>query len=1094
MPKAELRLEPQRHNQARRLWDAIAELKRGDPLAPVTVVGPSLYANLSLRHEFSSERGGFSNVRFATLASVAELLGAPRLVSERPGASPLKPAIESAAVRAALKDAGADSRLSPFADNPAAIRSLRSTFRDLRGAADGALENLADTGGLRQDVVALYRAFDERTRGEFYDAEALARAAADAVADETASGLDDLGFLIFYRLSALSAGETRLIRALYDADRCAVYLGLTGDADADEIIRTLAARLSPPQDAAADEAQDANAAIPATPENVRMLIAPTPREEIRWAIRRIMRDAENGTPFRENAILYRQAEPYSSLIAEELKLAGLPVAGPDPTPLSQTAVGRALSGLMNLAGSDFARDELMSWLTGCPVKPPETSAARFVPSRWDAISKRAGVIRGVEQWESRLAAYADNMERQAKEADRGEIQSYYADGLRNEAAAARDLAEFVKTLAESLTPPADGSASWSDFRGWAWTTFGKYLASRADIPEQEDEALTKIETRMSELETAQAIDPRPTFEAFRLALSESLSGSAGRLGATGAGVFVGRFADAAAMRFSAVYFVGMSEGAAPPALRENPLTPDRERIAAGGADAGLPLLAERRARERLQFLYAMSAAPRRTLSYPVADPVGGRGNHPSRWLLEQATALAGERISAAKLPSMSGTAWLETITSPETALETVAASVPADLHDYDVERVWRWTKKNDLPARYHPIAESGALARALDLGAGRESAALTEWDGNLSGARGLAQILNRPRHSPTSLERWASCPFSYFLGYGLRIGAMDRPEDAYAISPLERGSLVHDILETFIKETAEAAAGAPKPPDEGWDAGARATLRRIAAERFAELERAGTVGRRLTWRLEQDAILADLDAFLEWDSNMRARFRVSPSAKLVEAKFGWGGDTPDVEIALGGGARIAFRGMADRIDAGETESGGKRALVMDYKTGSTFPYDGLKTDPFDHGKKLQLAIYSQAAREILGWGDETETPVEIIAAYAFVTSRGKFQFRPEPPSDYNSETNQANFRDTLGAILGGIQTGVFPANPGEFGYYGYENCRFCDFDSVCSSRRDIEWNRKSGDGAVRGYLNLIRESVDEREEGDDDDDDNGGDS
>lgn len=1086
MPLAELRLEPQRPDQARWLWDAIDELKRGDPLAPVAVVGPSAFANLSLRHELSA-RGGFSNVRFATLASVAELLGAPRLMAERPGSSPMKPAIESAAVRAALKDAGADSRLSDFADNPAAIRSLRSTFRDLRGAADGALENLADTGGLRQDVVSLYRAFDERTRGEFYDAESLARAAAEAVRDGTESALDDLGFLIFYRLSALSAGEIRLVRALYDAGRCAVYLGLTGDADADALIRTLAARLSPSQDAdAAPDGAEGADAIPAPPESVRLLIAPTPREEIRWALRRVMRDAENGTPFRESAILYRQAEPYSSLIAEELKLAGMPVAGPDPTPLSQTAVGRALSGMMNLAGSDFARDDVMVWLTGCPVKPPGTPAARFVPSRWDAISRRAGVVRGLEQWESRLAAFAANQERQAEGEERGEIQPYQADGLRRDASAARDLAEFVKTLAESLTPPPDGSASWADFQLWAWTTFKKYLTSHDDIPEPERDALEKIETRMIELETAQAIDPRPTFDSFRRALDEALLGPAGRLGATGEGVFVGRFADAAAMRFSTAYFVGMAEGAAPPALRENPLTPDRERLAAGGADAGLPLLTERRARERLQYLSAMATAPRRILSCPVADPVGGRENHPSRWMLEQATALAGERISAANLPSQNGKAWLTTITSPETALETAASIVPADLHDYDLERILRWAKDDPALARFHPISESGALARALDLGAGRESPALTEWDGNLSGASGLSRILNRPRHSPTSLERWASCPFSYFLGYGLRIGALDRAEDLYSISPLERGSLVHDILEKFIKETAESAA-APKPPDERWDNRDRDKLRRIAADRFAELERAGMVGRRLPWRLEQDAILADLDAFLEWDANMRARFGVSPSANLVEAQFGWGGDSPDVEIALGNGARIAFRGMADRIDAGETESGGRRALVMDYKTGSTFPYEGLDDDPFNHGKKLQLAVYSQAAREILGWDGEAE----VIAAYAFVTSRGQFQFRPESPADYNSEKNQAKFLDTLGAILGGIQNGVFPANPGEYGFFGYENCSFCDFDSICSSRRDVQWNRKSGDKAVQGYLNLIRE---EGNDGDDDSDDDGGDN
>ena len=56
----------------------------------------------------------------------------------------------------------------------------------------------------------------------------------------------------------------------------------------------------------------------------------------------------------------------------------------------------------------------------------------------------------------------------------------------------------------------------------------------------------------------------------------------------------------------------------------------------------LPTRAERRALERYDYLSALAAAPDRALSYPVADPVGGRVNSPSRWLLEQATRLRGE--------------------------------------------------------------------------------------------------------------------------------------------------------------------------------------------------------------------------------------------------------------------------------------------------------------------------------------------------------------------------------------------------------------------------------------------------------------------
>ena len=61
--------------------------------------------------------------------------------------------------------------------------------------------------------------------------------------------------------------------------------------------------------------------------------------------------------------------------------------------------------------------------------------------------------------------------------------------------------------------------------------------------------------------------------------------------------------------------------------------------------------------------------------------------------------------------------------------------------------------------------------------------------------------------------------------------------------------------------------------------------------------------------------------------------------------------------------------------------------------------------------------------------------------------------------------------------LAGIRSGVFPANPGERNArFGFENCGFCDFDSLCPSRRDRIWERKRDHPALAGYRDLIEES------------------
>ena len=59
---------------------------------------------------------------------------------------------------------------------------------------------MAAQGGLREEVVGLYRSFREQTK-EFYDAEDLAKAAAGAVRAGRTAGLSDLGFILFFQLS-----------------------------------------------------------------------------------------------------------------------------------------------------------------------------------------------------------------------------------------------------------------------------------------------------------------------------------------------------------------------------------------------------------------------------------------------------------------------------------------------------------------------------------------------------------------------------------------------------------------------------------------------------------------------------------------------------------------------------------------------------------------------------------------------------------------------------------------------------------------------------------------------------------------------------
>jgi hypothetical protein len=159
------------------LWQTIDAVKGPDALTPVTVAVPSPYAGLTLRRGLAArpDRGGLVNVRFLPLARVAELLGAPALAESCPLTAPVR----AEAVRAALgTDPGA---FAGVAGHAATVRSLESTFRDLRRLPRREVAALAGRPEPAASVALLYEAFRTRT-APFYDEEDLAVAAADAVA------------------------------------------------------------------------------------------------------------------------------------------------------------------------------------------------------------------------------------------------------------------------------------------------------------------------------------------------------------------------------------------------------------------------------------------------------------------------------------------------------------------------------------------------------------------------------------------------------------------------------------------------------------------------------------------------------------------------------------------------------------------------------------------------------------------------------------------------------------------------------------------------------------------------------------------------
>ncbi|MEG2671963.1 MAG: PD-(D/E)XK nuclease family protein [Ruthenibacterium sp.] len=177
--------------------------------------------------------------------------------------------------------------------------------------------------------------------------------------------------------------------------------------------------------------------------------------------------------------------------------------------------------------------------------------------------------------------------------------------------------------------------------------------------------------------------------------------------------------------------------------------------------------------------------------------------------------------------------------------------------------------------------------------------------------------------SPTRVEQYYRCRFSYFLQYVLRI----RPRKKAELSPMESGSLVHYILENALKQAGDNFVNLSPEELENL-AGALADA--YVAENMPE---AGVRFAYLIARLKTG--VTNLLAYLQKE---QAQSAFHPVAFEQEIGFGEGAIAPLV-LHTEDGKTMQLVGQIDRVDCMERE--GKQYLrVIDYKTGDkTFQLD-----------------------------------------------------------------------------------------------------------------------------------------------------------
>ncbi len=1050
------------------LATAVAQAKGGDPLALVTVVVPNHYVGLAARRALGRRQhngtAGMAAVAFETAYKLAEHLGGAEMAGQ--GRRGVSSAVIAAAVRTALRhDPG---HFRGVETHPATERALTRAHRELSELDSGQLAALARQSLRARDVVRIHREVAEALAPDFSNEQQLARAAAAAVRARPSEAQRRLGRMIVFLPQSITGSQAHLLQAVSEVTATTIVVGATGAEDADATVRASLRRLGTDLDL---EAGHSVSVTGRAGDGVQALSVSDADDEVRHAVRSVVGAARGGTPLGRCAIVYGVESPYVRLIGDALDAAGIERCGATVRTAETSLLGRSLLEMLALQDRGFARREVMAWLAGAPVsiKQSDPEAERpdgnrdgeegptddalsyrwqTAPSAaWERAARAARVDAGIDSWKERLERYAADCLADAERYQADENQIWRGDRLRRDAARATELLGFVEELHHDLNPQPP-PRTWADLANWCQTLAHKYLGGRLrrSWPDEERELAERVDSAISRLGDLDGTDDKPSVAAFRRALQLELETTPHRHGRLGRGVLVGPVSLALGVELELVVVCGMAEGTFPARRNDDALLPDRERRVVGH---DLPARGDRSGDDHRALLATVAAAERSLLLFPRGDLRRAADRSPSRWLTEQT-----DRLDV--IPSFVG------------GLRRTV--FPAHQHEYDTRCLldwhdgrWRyddtWADLMALPS----VNQRVELRRGIELRRARLSRQLTRFDGNLAAGDLRGAALPHPTDddqvtSASRLEAWAGCPHAYFMRHILRVEPIDDTEDDHRISPLERGSLVHRILERWLTEAI--ADGAVPAPGDPWSERRRARLMAVGHEECDLLAARGLVGRQLYWGYDRGQILADLVRFLDFDDDQRAGHRSRPAA--AELGFGMpqspGGP---VTIGIGDGRSLRIRGSIDRLDA--TDAGG--LLVVDYKTGSTRSYERIDPDdPTLGGRRLQLVLYDLAARRLRDASDSAEG----YGAYWFVSSKGRFT-----EVGYRTDAARRPVLEAVGAVVDGIGSGLFPLHPEEPGWKPFVSCWYCEPDGMGTKDQWRDWQRKQRDPALFPYLELV---------------------
>ena len=387
----------------------------------------------------------------------------------------------------------------------------------------------------------------------------------------------------------------------------------------------------------------------------------------------------------------------------------------------------------------------------------------------------------------------------------------------------------------------------------------------------------------------------------------------------------------------AAFVLGVSEGGLPARVTEQGLLTDAEREKLAASGLKLAPGARRRSFEEQHLIYVAltRAGERLTLSCPLASDDGG-ATAPSP-VLGQIQALlpgAAEAVWPVE-PGEGQPANLEFVTRPGRTLSCLAARLREARAGRPVEPLWR-----DVYSWFVTGEHKESGARTLS-GLFYQNSA-----GRLPRRLSRALYGRRLVTGVSGIEKFRSCPFAYFLTYGLKL----RERPVFKLSPPDLGQFFHAALKLFGEDLQEKRLDWGALSREDCHHLADQVVERLAPRLLSEILLSTARQRYLTGKLKRIVRRA---ATVLSEHGRRGSFR--PVG--LELAFSPGGGLPAATFVLPDGSEMILTGRIDRVDTAPGEDGEVYLRIIDYKSGRP---DFRLSDVW-HGLKLQLLTYLNVA-------------------------------------------------------------------------------------------------------------------------------------